>query len=115
MFFFANIKKYSVNNWQHIKYKNNKITQEKQRLDCSQERRGKINISILFYECSDSSGDLKRTRWRIVDVAFFDEWIILFAGVFDNKAVAVDIVSSDRCLYDSSSSLWRNLNKLFQK
>jgi hypothetical protein len=33
-----------------------------------------------------------------------------FAGVFDSKAVAMDIVSSDKCLSDSSSlSLW-NLN-----
>ncbi len=61
-------------------------------------------------ECWHSSKDLKRTRWRIVDVGLFDEWIILFVGDFDNKAVAVDIVSSDKCFSDSSSSLSPNLN-----
>ncbi len=43
-----------------------------------------------------------------------DEWIILFAGVFDNKAVAVDMASSDKCFSDSSSSLSPNLNNIFQ-
>ncbi len=68
------------------------------------------------FEFWHSSKDLKRTRWRIVDVEFLDEWIILFAGVFDSKAVAVDIVSSDKCFSDSSSSLLPNLNEQnFQK
>jgi hypothetical protein len=40
--------------------------------------------------------------------------MIPFAGVVDSKAVADDIVASDKCFSDSSSSLRLNLNEILQ-